>query len=258
MTHLPGLLGHESVISLSTGHLCMSYFPWASSIRYPDGRVSGDVREKEEKKKLEWLTPIICCLTSWQFNAKGRTYQGKVLLSFLGDDRSLPTDQLFKPLNRKSVLFFLKEAAVCVSLVWKIFLSKCFLYEIPLGVFPIWRMFCVPLICGEGSSVLTICAVAQYNPTLLCSRCSWGRVCLRGAVKHGLWQPCCTHRDNMMIHGERGPFFVRRSLWFLLSFYDAVAGCWTNHWRLVDGPETLVVFLILQKEKPVWRWNSRV
>lgn len=95
-------LMHESFSTLSTGHLGMSYLPWASPIHYSDRCVSGD------EEKVKWLTAVICCLTSWQFSgfiAKGRIDRSKVLLSFLGEDRPLPTDQLLKSLNWQSAFF---------------------------------------------------------------------------------------------------------------------------------------------------------
>lgn len=55
-------LRHESITTLSTGHLCMSYLPRAPSIYYNDGHVSGD----EKKNQVTQTTDFF--LTSWQFN----------------------------------------------------------------------------------------------------------------------------------------------------------------------------------------------
>ena len=41
-------LRHESITTLSTGHLCMSYLPWAPSIHYSDGRVSGGEKKSSD------------------------------------------------------------------------------------------------------------------------------------------------------------------------------------------------------------------
>lgn len=86
--------------------------PWAPPIHYTDGHVSGD-----EKKSGD---------SHWSFAAshlgslKGSCKrQERQLLSSLGEDEPLPTDQLFHSLNWQPVPFVLKEAIVCVCLVWK-------------------------------------------------------------------------------------------------------------------------------------------
>lgn len=116
--------------------------------------------------------------------------EDRQLLGSLGEDRPLPTDQLLHSLNWQSVLLFLKEAVVCVCLVWKrsIFVQ----YSSEDGACLVWGKICLPLVCREGvffsflnqhreTSVLTIGAITQYNPTLhhvFC--CRWGCVGLWG------------------------------------------------------------------------------
>lgn len=105
-------LRHESITTLSTGHLYMSYLPGAPSIHYSDGHMSDD----EEKSSDLQQSFAASHLGSWTGSCKKKDRQ---LLSSLGEDRPLPTDQLLYSLNWQSVLFFLKEAVVCVCLVWK-------------------------------------------------------------------------------------------------------------------------------------------
>lgn len=103
---------HESITTLSTGHLRVSYLPWAPPIHYSDGHVSGD---EEKSGDLHWSFAA-SHLGSLTGSCKRQERQ---LLSSLGEDEPLPTDQLFHSLNWQPVPFFLKEAIVCVCLVWK-------------------------------------------------------------------------------------------------------------------------------------------
>lgn len=133
---------HKSITSLSTGHLCIALLPQAPSTHYSDGHVSGD----EEKSSDLQQSFAALHLGSWTGSCKKKDRQ---LLSSLGEGRLHPTDQLLSSLNWQSVLFFLKEAVVCVCSVWKRSLFVQFSSE-QTGCL-VWGKFSLLLVCGEGS-----------------------------------------------------------------------------------------------------------
>lgn len=109
--------GHESIISLSAGHLCMSYFSWAPSVRYPDGRVSGDENET-------WVTYtshlLLDILTVQRLNAKGRIYTTvKCCSVFLETADLFPRISCSNHWTENQFFYSSKKAAACVCLVWK-------------------------------------------------------------------------------------------------------------------------------------------
>lgn len=90
----------------------ISVCPVSPAIHYRDRRVSSD----EEKSSDFHQSLAASHLGSWGVSCKREDRQ---LLSSLGEDRPLPTDQLLHSLIWQSVLFFLKDAVDCVCLVWK-------------------------------------------------------------------------------------------------------------------------------------------
>lgn len=82
-------LRHESITTLSTGHLRMSYLPWAPSVHYSDGRVSGGEKKSSDLHQ-SFAASHLGNLTG---SCKRKDRQ---LLTSLGEDRPLPTDQLFR------------------------------------------------------------------------------------------------------------------------------------------------------------------
>lgn len=152
---------HESITSLSAGHLCISHLPQAPSIHYADGHVSGD----EEKSSDLQQSFAALHLGSWTGSCKKKDRQ---LLSSLGEGRPHPTDQLLSSLNWQSVLFFLKEAEVCVCSVWKRSIFVQFSSE-QAGCL-VWGKFSLLLVCGEGSfKKQTNKQMAQTNQCLTIS-----------------------------------------------------------------------------------------
>lgn len=156
-------LRHESITTLSAGHLCMSHLPGAPSIHYSDGHVSGD----EEKSSDLQQSFAASHLGSWTGSCKKRDRQS---LSSLGG-RQTSSYRSAVTLTELTVSSFLPQRSRSLRLpgVKTFHFRTVFL----LSMLAVW---------SEGSFVfhwfvekenhhretsVTISAIIQYKPTPL-------------------------------------------------------------------------------------------